>query len=85
MEKDKGKVPEGGADFMKMKPPYSFSPVQQQKANRRFKFIFGLAWLWFGGWFTPCLLTKPFYSSVSSLKNQLVPVIEAGAPAIRFF
>jgi len=66
MEEDKGKVPEGGADFMEMKPPYSFSPVRRQK--KRFKFICGLAWFWFGGWFTPCLPTKPFYSSVSSLQ-----------------
>jgi hypothetical protein len=26
--KEKGKVPEGGADFMKMKPPYPFSSVR---------------------------------------------------------
>ena len=68
-----------------MKPPYSFSPVGWQKANKRFKFICGLAWFWFGGWFTPCLLTKLFYPAVSSLKNQLVPVIEAGASVIRFY
>jgi hypothetical protein len=66
MVKEKGKVPEGGADFINRSLPYSFSPVGSRKQTEGLNL--SLAWLGFG------LAAGLLHASLPSLFiPQLVP------------